>query len=975
MLAGVLRLLSSLVLGMLVAHDGRPFAILIAFLAVLIAFVYVSPTVYSVPVGKPFPVIGTAIFFLIGILLATVFMPYRLSGIEYEGEDVVSLEDGDSLAQWLALLHLRTVADKFDEAGIQSLDALESDSRWKEKVSLTQNQYSVIDVVLVQRVRARAMLKPLAEEHVKSLVTEIQLQTVEQKYAPSSFIVIFSVSALIAWYVLRLETAFRRGRERRRTWQESITGCYLDHVLSHVQGDFSPKPVGGIESFSVLHVQSNGLSHFCNDDSDHFNVAIMGPVSINFSVNKTADDTREVSFTTRCKGTYIVNVRLFGEHVTGSPFSWEFLPGPLDISRCSVEPSMVTSVRGTEYEASSLLPCISSNLAGLPAEVNVIARDKYDNLIPCAEESLFGLTLENKSLRSRSRKINRSPTMETIAEETPKGCKLHFQAEHPGVYEGNVVYRASPQMEWNILDQGFVTLLVVTQQEMKEITENVKNQGAWYEARQLSKGNSQNKLVYVYLQPAQIYIKSTWMRVFSWKSFSMRISPSSDFRLQDPLPNIEDNLEVFTLDDRSGSCITLASSKRNIIFATYSRFLDKRLGGSDNFEEKCGVFRERMRAEHGLPSNRETKLIRINRMAPTQEFLLDVMYKTRHVDWRKRWKIQFHDEEGLDYGGPTREFFHLLSQAIFSTQHKTPLFSCFDESGQGLVLPNRHSTNSNIPWEQMYRFAGRVVGKALFETAYGNSVYIPVQFARSFLAALLGLKAHYKYFETDDPELYQRKIQYIQDNDVSMLELTFVDPRVDGRGSFEDNIELKPGGANLIVTEENKGEFLNLLAYQRLEKSVREQTKQFLKGLHELVPDTLLSLFDENELELLICGVQDYDVMQMRAACSITYGGGETKEAFKKSLEWFWVVISNFTRDERISLLRFITGSGTLPPGGFKNLKPKLAIMYSGSHNSLPSSHTCFNQLCLPSYDSMEGLQRALETSITEGCEGFFGGL
>lgn len=74
-------------------------------------------------------------------------------------------------------------------------------------------------------------------------------------------------------------------------------------------------------------------------------------------------------------------------------------------------------------------------------------------------------------------------------------------------------------------------------------------------------------------------------------------------------------------------------------------------------------------------------------------------------------------------------------------------------------------------WFTRYRFAGRVVGKALFETAYGNSVYIPVQFARSFLAALLGLKAHYKYFETDDPELYQRKIQYIQDNDVSMLEL------------------------------------------------------------------------------------------------------------------------------------------------------------------------------------------------------------
>jgi len=54
------------------------------------------------------------------------------------------------------------------------------------------------------------------------------------------------------------------------------------------------------------------------------------------------------------------------------------------------------------------------------------------------------------------------------------------------------------------------------------------------------------------------------------------------------------------------------------------------------------------------------------------------------------------------------------------------------------------------------------------------------------------------------------------------------------------------------VTNENKREYLNALAQYRLATRVRTQVDAFLKGLNDVVPDELLSIFDENELEVTI---------------------------------------------------------------------------------------------------------------------------
>lgn len=61
-------------------------------------------------------------------------------------------------------------------------------------------------------------------------------------------------------------------------------------------------------------------------------------------------------------------------------------------------------------------------------------------------------------------------------------------------------------------------------------------------------------------------------------------------------------------------------------------------------------------------------------------------------------------------------------------------------------------------------------------------------------------------------QLYERKIKYILENDPSDLEMTFTEE------IFEDGqpigeVELKPSGKNIAVTEANRYEYLHLLAY------------------------------------------------------------------------------------------------------------------------------------------------------------------
>ena len=73
-------------------------------------------------------------------------------------------------------------------------------------------------------------------------------------------------------------------------------------------------------------------------------------------------------------------------------------------------------------------------------------------------------------------------------------------------------------------------------------------------------------------------------------------------------------------------------------------------------------------------------------------------------------------------------------------------------------------------------------------------------------------------------------------------------------------IDLKPGGANIAVTEENKKEYVDLMVEYYISKRVKDQFDAFMSGFNELIAQDLITVFDEHEVEFLIGGRSDLDV-------------------------------------------------------------------------------------------------------------------
>lgn len=116
------------------------------------------------------------------------------------------------------------------------------------------------------------------------------------------------------------------------------------------------------------------------------------------------------------------------------------------------------------------------------------------------------------------------------------------------------------------------------------------------------------------------------------------------------------------------------------------------------------------------------------------------------------------------------------------------------------------------------------------------------------------------------------------------------------------------------VRNSNKISYLDALAQWRLAARVRPETEAFLRGLAVLVPDNLLAIFDENELELLLCGTGELSVHDWRTHALVAGSGRD----WERVLAWFWAALSSFTTEERARLLQFTTGCSQLPPGGFQ---------------------------------------------------------
>lgn len=129
----------------------------------------------------------------------------------------------------------------------------------------------------------------------------------------------------------------------------------------------------------------------------------------------------------------------------------------------------------------------------------------------------------------------------------------------------------------------------------------------------------------------------------------------------------------------------------------------------------------------------------------------------------------------------------------------------------------------------------------------------------------------FQYFEQDDPDLYLTKIKYLLENDIDEIdtELHFIEEEYDASGQLIKTVELIPNGAKIRVANSTKHIYLDALAQYRLATSVREEMEACLKGLNELIPDNLLSIFDENELEVSLNFFRSFLLLPFYSCCCV----------------------------------------------------------------------------------------------------------
>lgn len=327
----------------------------------------------------------------------------------------------------------------------------------------------------------------------------------------------------------------------------------------------------------------------------------------------------------------------------------------------------------------------------------------------------------------------------------------------------------------------------------------------------------------------------------------------------------------------------------------------------------------------------------------------------------KLW-VEFDGEEVLDYGGASRELFFLLSKEMFNPYYGLFEYSAVDNY---TLQINPASGVCNEDHLSYFKFIGRIAGMAVYHGKLLDSFFI-----RPFYKMMLGKPISLKDMESVDSEYYN-SLLWIMENDPADLDLRFsIDEDLFGQMQQRD---LKPNGSEIPVTQENKMEYINLVIQWRFVSRIEAQMNSFLEGFGEIVPMHLIKLFDENELELLMCGIGKIDVKDWKQ--NTVYKG--TYHANHIVIQWFWRMVMSFSNEIRARLLQFVTGTSRVPMNGFKELYgsngPQLfTIERWGTTDNLPRSHTCFNRLDLPPYDSYQELRDRLIKAI-EGSETFGG--
>lgn len=308
-----------------------------------------------------------------------------------------------------------------------------------------------------------------------------------------------------------------------------------------------------------------------------------------------------------------------------------------------------------------------------------------------------------------------------------------------------------------------------------------------------------------------------------------------------------------------------------------------------------------------------------------------------HHELKRRMRVEFLREPGLDTGGISREFVHLISLELFDSKNK--LFK--------MVGYNTYWFNPECMSLKLYKLAGTICGLAIW-----NQVILPVRLLPCVFKKILGLKVGLSDLAAYNKE-YTDSLRGILDvneskEDVSSLCLSFTTP---------DGDNLFPNGSETPVTNANCVDYVNMVCDYYLNTSVKDQFEHFRAGFLNAFQSPVNDILSPDEINILLSGEDKYDWDSFKQAT--TYD--ETSSGYTKDSETIvnmWKVFDSFDEKTKCKWLLFVTGNAGSPVGGFSNAK--IRITRSADDHLLPTAHTCSRTLVMPDYKDENKIRKSM---------------
>ncbi|KAM6306287.1 putative E3 ubiquitin-protein ligase HERC4 isoform 2-T2 [Aegotheles albertisi] len=332
---------------------------------------------------------------------------------------------------------------------------------------------------------------------------------------------------------------------------------------------------------------------------------------------------------------------------------------------------------------------------------------------------------------------------------------------------------------------------------------------------------------------------------------------------------------------------------------------------------------------------------------------VEVLRKTKNVDYKKPLKVIFVGEEAVDAGGVRKEFFLLIMRELLDPKYG--MFRYYEES-RLIWFSDKTFEDSDL-----FHLIGVVCGLAIY-----NFTIVDLHFPLALYKKLLNKKPSLDDLKELMPDVgrgMQQLLDYPEDDIEEAFCLNFT-ITVENFGTTEIK-ELVPNGADIPVVKQNRQDFVDAYVDYIFNKSVASLFSAFHAGFHKVCGGKVLQLFQPSELQAMVIGNTNYDWKELEK--NTEYKGEYWAD--HPTIKIFWEVFHELSLEKKKQFLLFLTGSDRIPILGMKCLK--LVIQPTGGGEGyLPVAHTCFNLLDLPKYADKDTLKSKLIQAI-DHYEGF----